>query len=108
MSSISLEDFRKVELRTARILEVSEIAGADKLWKLSVDLGSEKKEIIAGIKNAYPRETLLGKNVIVVNNLVPAVIRGVISNGMLLAAKDGQTLSILILDKDVTPGSVVA
>ncbi len=107
MSQATLEDFKKVELKVAKILDVQEIAGADKLWRLSIDVGLEKKEIIAGIKAFYPKEFLVGKSVIVVNNLAPAVIRGVESKGMLLAAKHGGDLALLTLDKEIPPGSVV-
>ena len=104
---IPLDDFKKVELRTAKVLDAQEIPGADRIWKLSIDVGSEKKEIVAGVKAFYSREALIGRCVIVVNNLAPSVIRGVESQGMLLAAKDGTTLSILTVDKDVPPGCLV-
>ena len=107
MSDQSFEDFKKTDLRTAKILEVTEIPGADRLWKLLIDTGAEKKEIVAGIKKFYTREALLGRSIIVVNNLVPSVIRGVESKGMLLAAKDGTELSLLCLDKDLPAGSPV-
>lgn len=107
MTDISIEDFKKIELRTAKILDAQEIPGADKLWKLLIDVGTEKKEIVAGVKSFYPRESLLGKNIIVVNNLARAVIRGTESNGMLLAAKDNGSLTLLTVDKELPPGSVV-
>jgi len=104
---IALDDFKKVELRTAKVLDAQEIPGADRIWKLSIDIGTEKKEIVAGVKAFYTREALIGRSIIVVNNLAPSTIRGVESQGMLLAAKDGTTLSILTVDKDVPPGSLV-
>jgi methionyl-tRNA synthetase len=104
---IALDDFKKVELRTAKILEAAEIPGADRIWKLLIDVGTEKKEIVAGIKQFYAREALIGRSVIVVNNLAPSVIRGVESRGMLLAAKDGTTLTLLAPDKDMPAGSLV-
>ncbi len=104
---LTLDEFKKVELRVAKILEVSEIPGADRIWKLSIDVGSEKKEIVAGIKKFYTREQLLGKSIIVVNNLAPSVIRGVESRGMLLAAKTDSELTFLRPDQDLPPGSVV-
>lgn len=107
MSEISLELFKQVELRSAKILDAQDIPGADRIWKLLIDVGTEKKEIVAGIKSFYTREALLGKSIIVVNNLAPSVIRGVESRGMLLAAKDGAQLVVLTLDKDLPPGSVV-
>ena len=112
--TLTFEEFKKTELRVAKVLDVQEIPGADRLWKLLIDVGSEKKEIVAGIKMHYTREALLGKSIIVVNNLTPTVIRGVESNGMLLAASveggsasGGKSLTILTLDKEVPPGSPV-
>ena len=107
MSEVLFADFKKNDLRVAKILDVQEIAGADRLWKLLIDVGSEKKEIVAGIKAFYSREQLLGKSIIVVNNLLPTVIRGVESRGMLLAAKDETRLSILTIDQDLPAGSLV-
>ena len=104
---IALDDFKKVELRTAKVLDAQEIPGADRIWKLSIDLGAEKKEIVAGVKAFYTREALVGRSIIVVNNLAPSTIRGVESQGMLLAAKDGTTLSIRTVDRDVPPGCLV-
>ena len=108
MSEVSLEEFKKCELRVAKVLEVEEIPGADRLWKLTVDTGLEKRQIVAGIKLFYSKEALVGRSVVIVNNLNPATIRGVESRGMLLAAKDGATLSILTLDKELPAGSVVS
>ena len=107
MSELSFEDFKKAELRIAKIVDVQEIPGADRIWKLLVDTGSEKKEIVAGIKLHYTREALLGRSVVVVNNLVPSIIRGVESKGMLLAAKDGTGFSLLSPDKEMPVGSLV-
>ena len=103
----TLEEFKKTELRVAKVLEVSDIPGADKIWKLIIDVGGEKKEIVAGVKAHYTRENLLGRSIVVVNNLVPSVIRGVESQGMLLAAKSEGLFSILTLDKDLPPGSLI-
>lgn len=111
MSFVSIEDFKKLDLRMAKILEVEEIAGADRIWKLLVDVGTEKKTIVAGIKSFYSREALVGKQIIIVNNLEPAVIRGVSSQGMLLAAKNGDKaaplLALISPDSELPPGSVV-
>ena len=104
---IPLADFKKIELKTAKILEVAEIPGADKLWKLMIDVGTEKKEIVAGIKTAYSREALLGKSIVVVNNLAPAVVRGVESRGMLLAAKGDTGPALLTVDGELPAGSPV-
>lgn len=106
-SGLTLDDFKKVELRTAKVLEVSEISGADRLWRLLIDVGTEKKEIVAGVKKFYSREDLLGRTIVVVNNLAPTVIRGVESRGMLLAAKDTDRLTLLTAPGDLPPGSVI-
>ena len=108
MTEISLDEFKRVELRVAKVLDAEEIPGADKLWRLTIDVGTEKKQIVAGIKLFYTKEAVIGRSIIVVNNLNPATIRGVESRGMLLAAKEGGTLSVLTLDKELPPGSVVS
>jgi len=106
---ISLEDLKKVELKVAKVLEVKDHPGADRLWVLTVDTGGGRtKEIVAGIKQHYTREDLLGKQLILVNNMEPATIRGVTSHGMLLAAKDGEALALVTLDKPITPGSPIS
>ena len=107
MSSITLDDFKKLELKVAKVLDVQEIPGADKLWKLLVDTGAGLKEIVAGIKTFYTKENLVGKSIVIVNNLAPAVIRGTESHGMLLAAKDASGLAIIAPDKDLPAGSPV-
>jgi methionyl-tRNA synthetase len=105
---VSLDDFKKIELKVAKILNVEDIPGADRLWRLQIDVGSEKKEIVAGIKKAYPsKEALVGKCIVVVNNLLPATIRGIESRGMLLAAKNGEDLTLLMPDRELAPGSAV-
>jgi methionyl-tRNA synthetase len=104
---ISIDDFKKTELKTAKVLTAEEIPGADRLWKLRIDVGGSEKEVVAGIKPFYTRESLVGRSVVVVNNLAPSVIRGVESAGMLLAAKHDGVLSLVTVDKDVPPGSVI-
>lgn len=105
--TVSLADFKKIELKVARILTAEEVPGADRLWKLTIDVGAEKKQIVAGIKAFYSAESLVGKSIIVVDNLEPAVIRGVESRGMLLAAKNGAELTLLSPEKALPPGSLV-
>ena len=107
MTALAFEEFKKVELRVAKVLDVQEIPGADRLWKLLLDVGSEKKQIVAGIKAHYTPEALLGRSIVLVNNLTPSVIRGVESQGMLLAAKHEAQMSILTIDKDLPPGSLI-
>ncbi len=107
MKKVSYEDVKKLDLRVAEILEVENIKGADKLYKLSIDVGGATKQIIAGIAEQYSRDDLIGRRIVVVDNLEAAVIRGVKSEGMLLAALDGEKISILAPDSDVASGSKV-
>ena len=104
---INIEDFRKLELIVAQIKEVSEHPNADRLYVLKVDTGKEERQLVAGIRKFYTKEQLLGRRVIMVANLEPAVIRGVESQGMALAASDEQGISILAPDRDVVLGSIV-
>ena len=101
------EEFKKLEFRVGRIKEVNDHPNADKLYVIIVDMGEKQKRIVAGIKNFYTKESLIGKSVVVVDNLDPAMLRGVESSGMLLAASDDEGLSIVTLDKDRKLGSVV-
>jgi len=105
---ISFEDFQTVDLRTAKVLEAEAVPKAKRLLKLQVDLGSEKRQIVAGLAENYQPEELIGKTVVVVANLKPATIRGVESQGMLLAVKEGKDLVIVSPEKDVAPGNSVA
>lgn len=104
---VSLEDFKKLELVTARIEEVRDHPDASKLLILKINTGEYTKEIVAGIKNYYSKEDLVGKNIVIVNNLEPAVIRGIESSAMLLAAQDENGISVLTPDRPVRPGSKV-
>jgi methionyl-tRNA synthetase len=83
---ISIDDFAKVELRVAQILVAERIPKADKLLRLEVDLGYEKRQILAGIAQHYEPEKLIGRKIVIVANLAPRKMRGLESNGMLLAA----------------------
>lgn len=107
MSTISIEDFMKLDLRVGKIIEVLDHPKADKLYVLRVDLGGEVRTLVAGIKPWYKKEELLGKYIIVLTNLEPKNIRGVTSEGMLLAADDGKRVSILTIDKEVKIGAKV-
>ena len=104
---VTLEDFKKLEIIIAQIKEVQEHPNADRLYVLKVDTGKEIKQIIAGIRLTYTKEQLLDRRVVVINNLQSAVIRGEESNGMLLAANDGQVLSILGTDREMPLGSII-
>ena len=104
---ITIEEFKKLNLRIARIKEITDHPNADRLYIVRVAIGEEEREVVAGIKKGYTKEELLGKLVVVVENLEPAIIRGVESKGMILAAQDGETLAVLSPDRPVAPGSLV-
>ncbi len=101
---ITLEEFSKVDLRVATILHAETVPRAKKLLRLEVDIG-EKRTIVAGISQSYAPEDLVGKQIILVANLKPAKIMGILSNGMLLAATENQKSTIAILDQKVKPGT---
>ena len=104
---LTFDEFKKVELKVARITEAEEVAGAEKLLKLQIDLGGEKRQIVAGIKKSYQAGDLIGREIVVVVNLEPRMVMGIESNGMLLAASDDTGPVLLRPDKDVPPGSVI-
>ena len=104
---VSFEEFKKLEIRIAKVLEVKDHPRADKLFLLSIDTGEKQKQIIAGIKNFYKKEDLLGKQIVVVDNLEPVTLRGESSEGMLLAAQDEGVISVLIPDKSIKQGAKV-
>ena len=104
---IGIEDFAKVELRTAKVIEAEKVEGADKLLKLQLEVGTEKRQIVSGIAQWYAPETLAGKTIVIVANLKPAVIRGVESKGMLLAAKTGGELRLVTVDGELPTGAQV-
>lgn len=103
----SLEDFRKLQLRTAVIESVSAHPSADRLYVLGIKVGENRKTIVAGIRLFYREEELVGKTIVVVENLEPAVIRGVESQGMLLAASGQDQLSLLVPDRPIADGAAV-
>ena len=105
--SIRIQDFSEIDLRVAVITAAEEHPNADKLLVLRVDAGDGEKQLVAGIKGHYSTEELIGRKIVVVNNLAPAVLRGVESQGMLLAARDGDQVVLLTTEKDVGPGSRV-
>ena len=104
---LAYEDFAKVQLRTAKIMSAEPIEGAVKLLKLSVLMGDERRQIVAGIALYYKPEQLLGKTVVVVSNLAPIKLRGVESQGMLLAASKGECLRLVTVDGDLSSGAIV-
>lgn len=104
---VSFEEFKKLDIRIAKVLEVKDHPNADKLFLLSIDTGEKQKQIIAGIRNFYKKEDLLGKQIVVVDNLEPVTLRGESSEGMLLAAQDEGEISVLIPDKPIKQGAKV-
>jgi len=108
ITELSFDEFSKIDLRVAEVKEAERVKGADKLLKLKIDLGSEQREIVAGIAEQYAPEEMVGKKIVVVTNLKPARIRGIESKGMLLAAKDGKVLSLVSVDKDMKGGSKIS
>ncbi|HXQ22568.1 MAG TPA: methionine--tRNA ligase subunit beta [Candidatus Acidoferrales bacterium] len=108
MATISIDDFRTVELRVATITAAAPHPNADRLVVLTIDLGSEQRQLVAGIRAHYAPEDLVGKQIVVVANLQPATLRGVESQGMLLAASDGEgRLALVTPEKPVAPGAQV-
>ncbi|MDP3732424.1 MAG: methionine--tRNA ligase subunit beta [Candidatus Omnitrophota bacterium] len=104
---INIDDFRKIELKVAQIKEVQDHPNADKLYIIIIDLGDKTKQVVAGIKSSYTKEELVGRQVVVVDNLEPAVLRGVESQGMLLAACDETGITIITPHREVKLGSIV-
>jgi methionyl-tRNA synthetase len=105
---ISIDAFKQVDLRTARVVAADKVKGTSKLLKLTIDTGGETREIVSGIAEQYSPESLVGKTIVVVMNLKPARIRGVDSRGMLLAASQGDDLVLVTTDSDIPPGSRVS
>jgi len=104
---ISYEDFQKLDLRIAKVMGAEEIKGADRLLKITLEIGEEKRTIVAGIKEHYNAEEIIGKKIVVVYNLQPVKLRGIESNGMLLAASDNRHVVLLTVDKDISDGSII-
>ncbi len=105
---ISIDDFAKVQLKIGKVLECKPVEGAKKLLVSQIKIGKEVRQIVSGIASHYSPEDMVGKKVVVVTNLKPAKLRGVLSEGMILATMDGDTLSLLAPDKDVADGSSVS
>lgn len=103
----TIDDFRKLELKIAQIKEVVDHPNADKLVVLTLDLGDRQKQVVAGIKKFYTRQELIGKQVVLVDNLDPVILRGVESQGMILAGSDENLLAVITPEKNLKLGSVV-
>ncbi|MDO8523062.1 MAG: methionine--tRNA ligase subunit beta [bacterium] len=107
METISYEEFKKIDLRVAKILTAERVEGSDKLLKLVVSLGEEERQIVAGIGKVYLPEDLVGKEIVVVANLEPRKLLGLESQGMLLAADAEDGPILLAPDKESPPGSII-
>ena len=108
---ITIDDFAKVDLRVAVILAAERVAGTDKLIKLDLDLGYERRTIVSGIAQFYETDALVGRRIVIVANLKPHKFRGIESRGMLLAAGGrgpGEALGLIALDKEIPAGTRVS
>lgn len=104
---VSFEEWQKLDLRVGKILKVEDIEGADKLYKLEVDIGDEKRTLAAGLKEFYKKEELQGKMCVVFCNLTPRTMRGVESNGMILAADENGKPTLIAPEEEVEIGSKI-
>ena len=104
---ITIDDFKKIELRVAKVLEAERVEGSDKLIKMQLSLGEEKRQVIGGISKHYEPEQLIGRQIIIVANLEPRSLMGLESQGMLLAASDENGIALLMPDKEVSDGSKI-
>ena len=106
-SKITIDDFRKLQFRVAKVLEVTDHPNANKLYLVKVDLGTEQRQVVAGIAESYAPEALVGKKIALVANLKPAKLMGVESNGMVLAADASGKAVLTTFDADVAPGTKI-
>ena len=105
---ITIDDFAKVEMKVACVLEAEKVADSDKLLKLILDTGTEKRQVVSGIAKQYAPEEMKGKKVILITNLQPAVLRGIESQGMILAATKGKKLVLVTVDGDIPAGAKIS
>lgn len=103
----SYEDFQKLEIKVAEIESAVPHPNADRLYVLGIKVGEVHKTIVAGIRAHYSEEELKGKKIVIIDNLEPAVIRGVESNGMLLAASDAGILTLIVPERPIPDGAKV-
>jgi len=104
---VSYLDFAKLDMRVGKIIDVQDHPNADKLYIIKVSLGNKQKTLVGGLKQYYKKEELIGKYVVLINNLKPKQLRGITSEGMLLAADDGKEVALLMPDKPISLGSKV-
>jgi len=109
MTNVKFKDWSELDIRIGTILEVENHPNADKLYVLKVDIGKEKpKTLVAGLKNHYSMGNLIGKKIVVFTNLEPAELRGIKSEGMLLAASKKDKVVLLGLDQDIENGAKIS
>ena len=106
-ATVTYDHFAQLDLRVARVLEAREHPNANKLLLLKIKVGDQEKQLVAGIRGHYEPAALVGRLIVVVNNLAPAMIRGEESNGMLLAASDATGVVLLQPDRQLADGSKV-
>lgn len=104
---VDISEFAKLALKTAKVMAAEPVEGTDKLLRLQIDVGGEKRQIVAGIAQCYNADELVGKNIVVVANLKPATIKGIKSQGMLLAAKTSDKMRLITVDADMPSGAAV-
>ena len=105
---INFDDFKKLDLRIAKILKAEKIEGSNKLLKFQIDIGDEEKQLVAGLAGHYNPENLVGREIVVVVNLEPKKLMGVESQGMLLAASKDNDIVLLQPDREIEPGSKIS
>lgn len=107
-NQVTIDEFGKLDLRVAQVTGAQKVAGADKLLQLEVEVAGEKRQVIAGVAQHYTPEVLLGKKIVVVWNLKPAKIRGLESQGMLLAAQADGQLVLVTVDGEIKTGAKIS
>ena len=107
LPEVEIDHFGALDLRVAKILACEKVEKSDKLLKLQVDIGSEKRQIVSGIAKDYTPDDLVGKKVIIIKNLKPAKIRGVESKGMLLASSGKDKINVIFAPENAEPGEKV-
>jgi methionyl-tRNA synthetase len=106
-SQITIDEFMKIQLKTAKVLSAERVPKSEKLIKLQVSLGTEQRQIVAGIGKRYEPDALVGKTIVIVANLKPAKLMGIESQGMVLAAGDADVRGLLTILEEVDPGTKV-
>ena len=104
---VTIDEFFRTQLKTAKVLTAEKVEGADKLLKLQIEVGAEKRQLVAGVAQYYTPEEMVGRTIVIVANLKPAKIRGIESQGMLLAAKIGKDLKLVTVDGEIASGASV-